>query len=236
MIIDPETLDANAAYKLLVGSVIPRPIAWVSTLAADGVGNLSAFSFFTVVGRKPPKVSLTLLTKSDGVTLQDTFINIRDTAEFVVHVATLPQIAALHRSAFEFEPDEDEFDLVGLDKVPSEVVKPPRIMDAPIAFECVLDRVASSADGQTNVVWGRIVRFHIRDELYLPGGRIDTAALHTVGRVAGEYTLVTNAFMPPLDPDALAGQLGRRAQRLDMRSHDSSIDTGARSPSGPEKD
>jgi flavin reductase (DIM6/NTAB) family NADH-FMN oxidoreductase RutF len=216
MIIDPETLDANAAYKLLVGSVIPRPIAWVSTLAADGVGNLSAFSFFTVVGRKPPKVSLTLLTKSDGVTLQDTFINIR--------------------SAFEFEPDEDEFDLVGLDKVPSEVVKPPRIMDAPIAFECVLDRVASSADGQTNVVWGRIVRFHIRDELYLPGGRIDTAALHTVGRVAGEYTLVTNAFMPPLDPDALAGQLGRRAQRLDMRSHDSSIDTGARSPSGPEKD
>src|SRR5262249_12414839 len=115
MNIDPEGLDPAAAYKLLIGSVVPRPIAWVSTQASDGVANLAPISFFTVISRKPPRFSLTLQPKSDG-TVKDTYTNIRNTGEFVVHTATFPQIEALHRSAVEFEPDVDEFDAVGLVK------------------------------------------------------------------------------------------------------------------------
>ncbi|MET8206137.1 flavin reductase, partial [Streptomyces sp. NPDC005373] len=83
MIIDSADLDAKSAYKLLIGSVIPRPIAWVSTLSTEGVGNLAPISFFTVVGRKPPRISLSIQPRSDGATLKDSFVNIRDTGEFV---------------------------------------------------------------------------------------------------------------------------------------------------------
>lgn len=199
MVIDAADLDAVSAYKLLIGSIVPRAIAWVSTLSADGVANLAPISFFTGVGRKPPTVSLSLQPRSDGVTLKDTFVNIRDTGEFVTNLVTLPQAYAMHRTSFEFDPDADEFAEVGLEKAPSEVVRPPRIKDAPIALECVLERIIDSGDLGDHVVWGEVVRFHIHDDLYLPGGRIDMAAAPAVGRLAGVYTLVDNV----LDPDDL---------------------------------
>jgi flavin reductase (DIM6/NTAB) family NADH-FMN oxidoreductase RutF len=116
-----------------------------------------------------------------------------DTGEFVTHLATLPQVLPLHISAREFEPDEDEFDTIGLNKLPSLAVKPPRIEGAPIAFECVVDRIFSAPDGLNNMVFGRVVQFYIRDDLYLPNGRIDTGAVAPVGRLAAEYTVVDNA-------------------------------------------
>src|SRR5262245_35287160 len=90
MIIDADTLDATASYKLLIGSILPRAIGWVSTLSVDGVANLAPISFFTAVGRKPPMVSLSLQPRMDGVTLKDTFVNMRDTGEFVTNLVTLP--------------------------------------------------------------------------------------------------------------------------------------------------
>ncbi|MFF4055485.1 flavin reductase family protein [Streptomyces sp. NPDC001668] len=233
MHIDAENLTAAEAYKLLIGSVIPRPIAWVSTLSADGVGNLAPISFFTVVGRKPPMVSLSIQPRSDGVTLKDSFVNMRDTGEFVTHLATLPQALPLHLSSREFEPDEDEFDMVGLKKVPSSVVKPPRIEGAPIAFECVVEMIVPSPDGLNHLVVGRVAQFYIRDDLYLPHGRIDTGAVAPIGRLAAEYTVVDNAFVPPLDSETLARFEGRRMQRLDKRDDGySMIDTDEWSPSG----
>src|SRR5213592_4793654 len=104
VIIDSKDLDETSAYKLLIGSIIPRPIAWVSTLSTEGVGNIAPISFFTCVGRKPPRISLSIQPRSDRVTLKDTLINIRDTGEFVTSLATLPQVTAVHRSAIEFEP------------------------------------------------------------------------------------------------------------------------------------
>lgn len=233
MYIDAENLTAKAAYKLLIGSVIPRPIAWVSTQSVDGVGNLAPISFFTVVGRKPPMVSLSIQPRSDGVTLKDSFVNMRDTGEFVTHLATLPQALPLHLSAGEFEPDEDEFDMVGVKKVPSSAVKPPRIEGAPIAFECVVEMIAPSPDKLNHLVVGRVVQFYIRDDLYLPNGRIDTGAVAPIGRLAAEYTVVNNAFVPPLDSETLARFDGRRVQRLDQHDEDySMIDTAEWSPSG----
>jgi flavin reductase (DIM6/NTAB) family NADH-FMN oxidoreductase RutF len=233
MIIEADTLDATSAYKLLIGSILPRAIGWVSTLSRDGIANLAPISFFTAVGRKPPMVSLTLQPRSDGVTLKDTFVNIRDTGEFVTNLVTLPQAHHMHRTAFEFAPDVDEFDAVGLEKDPSVVVRPPRVKGAPISLECKLERIIPMGELGDHVVFGEVVRFHIRDDLYLERGRIDTGAVPAVGRLAAEYTLVQNAFTTPLDSELLSSLGGRRAGRLDGRPENySPIDTKAWSPSG----
>jgi flavin reductase (DIM6/NTAB) family NADH-FMN oxidoreductase RutF len=214
MIIDSSTLNQTTAYKLLIGSILPRAIGWVSTQSRDGVANLAPISFFTAVGRMPPIISLSLQPRSDGVTLKDTFVNIRDTGEFVVNMATLEQAHHMHRSAFEFDSDIDEFAAIGLEKDPSVVVRPPRVKGAPIALECKLERIIPMGEVD-NVVFGEVVRFHIRDDVYLAGGRIDTGALQAVGRLAAEYTLVHNAFTTPLDDQLLTSLRGRRAGRLD---------------------
>lgn len=229
MDIDASELDAKQAYKLLIGSIIPRPIAWISTVSAEGIGNLAPVSFFTVVGRKPPRVSLSIQPKSDGVTLKDSFVNIRDTGEFVTNMATLPQALAVHRSAIEFEPDVDEFDAVGVDKVASSLVTPPRIAGAPVALECKVAQIFSAPDGLHHVVWGEVVSFHVRDDLYV-NGRIDFGAIAPIGRLAAEYTVVDNAFVPPLDPDVVAAS---RIVRLDRRGVSySAVDDPSWSASG----
>lgn len=233
MIIDPADLDPKSSYKLLIGSVLPRAIAWVSTRSTTGVGNIAPISFFTVVGRFPPVLSISLQPRADEETLKDTFVNIRDTNEFVINIATIGQSDAVHRSAYEFGTDVDEFEALGLEKAPSETISAPRIAGAPISFECVVDRIIPMPPLPDHVVWGRVQRIHIRDDLYLPNGRIDIGALGAFGRLAAEYTLVDNIFSTPL-PDDLVTALGsQRAARLDERATDySPIDTDKWSPSG----
>jgi flavin reductase (DIM6/NTAB) family NADH-FMN oxidoreductase RutF len=102
MIIDSATLDPGHAYKLLIGSILPRAIGWISTFSTDGVANLAPISFFTGAGRKPPMVCLNLQPRSDGVTLKDTFVNMRDTGEFVANMVTLEQAHQMHKTALEF--------------------------------------------------------------------------------------------------------------------------------------
>ena len=233
MIIDAADLDPTSSYKLLIGSVLPRAIAWVSTTSTSGVGNIAPVSFFTVVGRIPPMLSISLQPRSDGVTLKDTFVNIRDTNEFVVNVATIGQADAVHKSAFEYDSGIDEFAALGLEKAPSEFIAAPRIADAPISFECVVNRIIPMPPLPDHVVWGDVKRIHVRDDLYLDRGRIDVGALGAFGRLAAEYTLVNNIFTTPL-PDGLAdGLAAQRAERLDGPAADySPIDTAEWSPSG----
>jgi flavin reductase (DIM6/NTAB) family NADH-FMN oxidoreductase RutF len=236
MIIDTADLDPTSSYKLLIGSVLPRAIAWVSTASTSGVGNIAPISFFTVVGRFPPVLSISLQPRSDGSTLKDTFVNIRDTGEFVVNLASIRQADAVHRSAYEFDTDVDEFDALGLEKAASDVVSAPRIAGAPISFECVVDRIIPMPPLNDHVVWGKVKRIHVRDDLYLPNGRIDVGALGAFGRLAGEYTLVDNIFTTPL-ADELVERVGsQRAVRLDGKDPDySPIDSGEWSPSGATK-
>lgn len=232
MNIEAQGLDGKSAYKLLIGSIIPRPIAWVSTVSTDGVGNLAPISFFTCVGRKPPMVSLSMQPRADGATLKDSFVNIRDTGEFVTNMATLPQALSLHRSAVDFAPDVDEFDMVDVEKEPSALVKPPRVKGAPLALECKVSKIFSSADGLENIVWGEVVNFYVRDDLYI-NGRIDFGAITPVGRLAAEYTVVNNTFVPPLEADMLAEHANKRMIRLDGKGEEySPIGTGTWSPSG----
>lgn len=197
MIIDASTLDATSAYKLLIGSIIPRAIGWVSTLSPSGVANLAPISFFTAVGRMPPMV-------------------------------TLPQAHFAHRTAFEFAPEVDEFDAVGLEKEACEVVRVPRVKGAPIAMECKLERIIPIGDLGDHVVFGEVVRFHIRDDIYLDRGRIDIGALAAVGRLAAEYSLVNNVFTTPLESGLLDSLHGRRMARLDGQASDFSPSTPAR--------
>jgi flavin reductase (DIM6/NTAB) family NADH-FMN oxidoreductase RutF len=233
MIIDPADLDAKSSYKLLIGSVLPRAIAWVSTRSTTGVGNIAPVSFFTVVGRMPPILSISLQPRSDGVTLKDTFVNIRDTGDFVINIASVVQADALHRSAYEFDTGIDEFDALGLSKADSEVIGAPRIASAPISFECVVDRIIPMPPLPDHVVWGRVKKIHVRDDLYLPRGRIDTGALGAFGRLAAEYTVVDNIFTTPLPDTVLADLQSQRARRLDGKATDfSPIDTSEWSSSG----
>ncbi|MEB3022306.1 flavin reductase family protein [[Mycobacterium] crassicus] len=233
MIIDPADLDVASNYKLLIGSVLPRPIAWVSTSSASGVGNIAPISFFTVVGRQPPTLSITLLPRSDGVTLKDTFVNIRDTREFVINIASVAQAGVLNDSAYEFHWEADEFDEVGIERAPCETISVPRIAEAPISFECVLDRIIPMPPLPDHVVWGRVQKIHVRDDLYLPRGRIDTGALGAVGRLAAEYTAVNNIFTTPLPDEVLTTLTTQRAQRLDGKeSSFSPVDSQNWTPSG----
>src|ERR1700753_3404981 len=220
MIIDTADLDPTSSYKLLIGSVLPRAIAWVSTASTSGVGDIAPVSFFTVVGRFPPVLSITLQPRSDGVTLKDTFVNIRDTNEFVVNIASISQADAVHKSAFEYDSAVDEFEALGLKKAPSEVIGVLSFADGPIPFACVVNRITPMPPLPDHVVWGDVKRIHVRDDLFLDRGRIDVGACGACARCAGESTLVNTIFSPPL-PDGLATELAAtRAERLDGQPSD----------------
>lgn len=184
------------------------------------------------MSRHPPKISLTLQPLSDGVTRKDTLNNIVDMGEFVVNIASVLHSDAVHRSAREFDPSEDEFEMLGLSRAPSVMISAPRISSAPISYECRLDRVIPSSDTD-NVVWGEIVAFHIRDDLYTVTGRIDTSAMLPIGRLAAEYTSVNNVFTTPLSDRVLASMTEGRMLRLDGRDDAfSPLETALWSPSG----
>lgn len=232
MNINAQDLDETSAYKLLVGTIIPRPIAWVSTLSTQGVRNVAPISFFTCVGRKPPRVSLSIQPRSDRRTLKDTFVNIRDTGEFVVNIATMAQVAAVNDSAVEFAPDEDEFEMIGIEPEASTWVKPPRVTGSPVALECKLWQAIASEDALSHLVLGEVVGWYLRDDMYI-AGRVDFGAVHPVGRLAAEYTHVDNVFVPPLDPDLLVELTTGRMKRLDQFGETyAGVDDSTWSPSG----
>ena len=198
MIIDPSELDPQRVYKLLIGSVVPRPIAWVSTLSREGVPNLAPYSFFTVASRNPPTLCVSVGERPSGEPFpKDTLRNVEETSEFVVNAVSLPLANAMHESSRDHAPEADEFEAAGLTAAPCEVVEAPRVGEAAVSMECKLDRVVPI--GTDHLVLGRLVRFHARDDLYGETGRIDTAGLDPLGRLAGDYTKVETIFELPLE-------------------------------------
>ncbi len=198
MIIDPDTLDPKSAYKLLIGSVVPRPIAWTSTMSTEGVPNLAPFSFFTVASRNPPTLCISVGPRTDDAPgSKDTLANIEATGEFVINIVSVPLSNAMHESSGSHPPEADEFEKAGLMPAPCEVVGAPRVGEAGVSMECVLDRVLEL--GSDHLVLGRMVRFHVRDELYTVSGRIDVAKLQPLGRLAGDYTKIETIFALPTE-------------------------------------
>jgi flavin reductase (DIM6/NTAB) family NADH-FMN oxidoreductase RutF len=202
MELDPNAIGAAAAYKLLIGCVVPRPIAWVSTVDAAGVRNLAPFSFFMGVCGEPPTIAFSSGPREGG--RKDTVRNAERSGEFVVNVVDDAHAEAMNATSGEYAPDVDEFTVAGLAAAPSVRVKAPRVATAPISLECRVAKTVRIGRGPHSVVFGEIVHIHVRDDLYdAVTGRIDVAALHPVGRLAGhKYSRTHDVFeMKRPNPD-----------------------------------
>ena len=199
MLIDCSQFPARDLYKVLIGSVVPRPIAWVSTANNEGVLNLAPFSFFNAFAASPPILGIGIgsrtVTARDGTlerTPKDTFINIRDTEEFVVNVVSKELVEKMVLTSGEYEPDVSEFKEVDIACAESTLIKPPRVADAKIAMECVLHQIVNLS-GSANLVLGKIVCIHVSDAVY-KDGEIDLIALAAVGRLSGDAYCDTSSL------------------------------------------
>jgi len=197
MILKAEDLSIKDNYKLIIGSVLPRPIALVSSLSENGDLNLAPFSFFTGLTSKPPTIGFAPTLKGKQADKKDTLANIESSGEFVVNVVTEDIANQMIKTASEYPPDVDEFQMAGFTAAESEIVKPPRVQESPINLECKLYKVVYIGDGKAGsgaFVIGEIVAYHIDDAIFNEG-KINTADLKPVGRLAGQdYTTLGRCF------------------------------------------
>ena len=163
MQIDPGDLGAERIYRLMTGIVVPRPIAWVTSLSRKGVLNLAPFSAFTFVSQKPPMLAISVGRK--GPDYKDTAHNILDTEEYVIHIADTPLMGAVHDSSVEHPPEVSEVEELNLETRPSERIKVPRLAAAPVAMECVFRQCLEFGEARSRLIVGEVVMFHIRDGL-----------------------------------------------------------------------
>ncbi|WP_330441691.1 flavin reductase family protein [Flavobacterium sp. C4GT6] len=186
MIIDPLNITQSEVYKILSGSVIPRPIGWVSTISENGVPNLAPFSFFNVVGEDPPHVMFSTVRPGDSN--KDTLNNVLTTKQFVVNMATEDLAEAVNNSSATLPPDVNEFDYAGVTQAPCSKVKAPRVLESPISFECELVHHYSLEDhkhGGATIMIGRIVMFHIDESVLLDNYKINPETYRPIARLAG---------------------------------------------------
>ena len=162
MDIDFAAITEYQRYKLMASLIVPRPIALVTTLSETGVVNAAPFSMFNMLGEEPPIVMISINRLTDGA-LKDTAANIARTREFVVHLADEAMAEQMHRCGDRLPPDVSELDAVGLTTLPSTAVAPPRIAQAPVAFECTLWETLETASRQIFI--GQVRRLHARDDL-----------------------------------------------------------------------
>jgi flavin reductase (DIM6/NTAB) family NADH-FMN oxidoreductase RutF len=181
--IDTLALSSNAAYHTLNAIVVPRPIAFVTTLGEDGVVNAAPFSYFSGVTSDPPTISISI-TKRAGE-LKDTARNIRARGELVVNVCTVALAHAVSAAAGDFPPQQSEVELCGLSLLPGHKVETPRLANAPIHLECKLDRVVEVGRQPVDLVLAQVVYVHARRDLIGADGRIDVPGLDPLARLAG---------------------------------------------------
>jgi flavin reductase (DIM6/NTAB) family NADH-FMN oxidoreductase RutF len=196
MIIDPCNHEPRSIYKLMTGAIVPRPIAFVSSVSGDGVHNLAPFSFFAGVSADPPVICFCPMIRSSDGKKKDTLHNIEATGEFVVNVVSEELVAQMNICSGEYPPEVDEFALSGLTPVGSDLVKPPRVKEARISMECKLHQIIPVSDRPlgASIVLGEILRFHIQDELLIDF-KIDPDRLRAVGRMGGPtYTRTRDRF------------------------------------------
>ena len=203
----PENLPWKSIYKLLIGSVVPRPIGWISTIGPDGSANLAPFSFFNVVCPNPPHVMFCPEIRSSDGAIKDTLRNVLANEEFVVNIVTRELAEAMNITSQELPPEVDEFAVANLSAAPSRVVRPPRVAESPIHFECRVVQVIElgSGTGGGSLVLGRIVHLHVDDSVLIGTDKIDLDQLKPIGRLAGRgYCQVTDQFFMDRPPSQIA--------------------------------
>lgn len=181
MIFDPLTMPTNQVYRFLISAVVPRPIAFVSTMSGAGLPNLAPFSYFNAIASEPPLLGIAIGDRADDP--KDTLRNIRETREFVVNVVSEPLLDAMVRTAGEWPRDVSEFGLAGLTAATSDRVMPPYVAESPLQLECRLYREV--ALGNSFLVVGEVLLARVRDDV-LTDGRVDPEKLKPVGRLGGE--------------------------------------------------
>jgi flavin reductase (DIM6/NTAB) family NADH-FMN oxidoreductase RutF len=196
--IDPAIETPQNIYKLLVGSVVPRPIAFVSSVSPAGMRNLAPFSFFTVASSNPPVIVFQNSVRAGGGT-KDTIGNIRETGEFVVNVVSEDFAREMNTTSADVPPDVDEWELSGLTPVASLVVKPQRVKESRIHLECRLLQIVAVSEKPLggSLILGEVLRFHIADEVF-ENFRIDPEILRPIGRMGGPtYSRCVDRFDMP---------------------------------------
>jgi flavin reductase (DIM6/NTAB) family NADH-FMN oxidoreductase RutF len=202
MELDFAKLSPSDRYKFLCAVVVPRPIAWVTTVSTAGVVNVAPFSFFNAMGSQPAIVALGIITRGKGVP-KDSFKNIQETREFVVNLVTFAAREPMNRTAADFPPEVSELSAVGLETRPALTVKPPRLALSPVHLECKLATIVEV--GRNHVTIGEVIHASIADAYYDPvKGYVATQQLDLIGRMHGRgwYARTTDLFeMPRVNPD-----------------------------------
>jgi flavin reductase (DIM6/NTAB) family NADH-FMN oxidoreductase RutF len=188
MIVDVSKSSVLDVYQLLVGIVTPRPIAWVTSLDAQGRVNLAPFSFFNAFGANPPVVVFSPTLRRDG-SRKDTLLNVEATGEFVLNAAVESVAEKMNLSSSELPRGQSEIELAGLSTLPSLKVKPPRISESPVHMECKVLQILPIGTGPiaANLVIGEVLVIHVAESVLDPSGKIDPRQLKTIARLGGDY-------------------------------------------------
>ena len=188
-------ITSSTAYRLLTSTVVPRPIAFVTTLSKNGIVNAAPFSFFNAVGSNPPVLVLGFEPKPDN-SVKDTPTNIIETEEFVINIVDEALATQMNISAGNYEKHQSEIEIANIDVVKSTEVKPPRIQASPVSMECKLFQHTSLAGGGCIII-GEVVQFHVQDDIIIQQDplRIDVNKLNPIARLAGpDYARITDQF------------------------------------------
>ena len=201
MILDPGTVPPGDFYRFMISVVVPRPIAFVSTVSPEGQLNVAPFSYFNAITNQPPLLGLSINRRKGSP--KDTLRNIEQTGEFVVNTVDESLGARMVQTSGDWPEDVDEFALTGLTPVASDLIKPPRVGESPVSMECRLHRVIEL--GSAFFVVGEIVRAHVKDDV-LADGRVDIGKLRPLGRLGGDgYSVVRDVIhlpRPHVEPKA----------------------------------
>jgi flavin reductase (DIM6/NTAB) family NADH-FMN oxidoreductase RutF len=192
---DLPSLQPSARHALLTPLIAPRPIAFVSTVSADGVGNLAPFSFFAMGGQNPQGVVFCPTADRDG-NPKDTLRNVQATGEFVVNIVSREMAERVNQASAPYPPDVDEFDVTGFTRVASDIVRPPRVAEAPAALECRVYQLVPQGSGPMHGTWviGEVLVAHIRDEFLAEDGLPDTVKINPAARMGRtEWVQITAA-------------------------------------------
>ena len=193
---DPQNLEQSTIYKLLTGAVIPRPIGWISSINEDGINNLAPFSFFNAIGDDPPHVMFSTVRGND--TNKDTLNNVLATKQFVVNMVTEDLVEQMNITSQSIPADQSEFELAGLTPIASVKIKPMRVKESPITFECELVHHYSLENhkfGGATIIIGRIIMMHIDESVLLDNYKINMDTYKPVARLAGSnYSKIGEIF------------------------------------------
>lgn len=196
MEIDPTRLSPRHSHDLITGSIVPRPIAWVTSINEAGQINIAPFSFFTGVSWAPPIIAFSVVNRAGG-TEKDTLVNIRKSPEFVINVVSVELLSVMESTAEQIPYGEDESLVKGIHLIPSKKIEPGRIQEAKISFECSLERIVNVSQGADagNLILGRVVLAHIKDDLLKNKREVDWSKLDALGRLSGKYYCTTRTTL-----------------------------------------